>query len=831
MTSISKMRYGPLLGFPTLLLAQGAWAQAPARPPDRPEQPVAQSQQERGRSLSFSVPLTSDTRAFGEVFVEVWSDGTYRIDGASLARELEPILNESGKSALQKSIAGESYVSPESLKDAGVEVRFNQSLLQLDLVSIEPTLLEAQQLGAERQARGGVELNRIQPANFSTYLNLTGNFDYDTQLGTQTPALFLDGATRLGGVVVEYDGALTDQFTGEYQLLRRATRAVYDDPDSFKRYSLGDLVVESMSVLRNPQIGGVAIEKRKRLFDPFLSVTPIGGRQIFVDNRSTIEVQVNGQRFDTFQVDAGTYDLSNLPIQQGSNDVQLLIRDSFGQERVIDYNFFFQNLVLPAGEEEYSLAAGVLSRPLGFQQDYTDQVAATGFYRKALSENLVLGGAFQASEEVQALAGSMSVVPQFIPGVFDIETGISNSDAGIGVAVRAGFQYQSGNGFTDSSQIAVNVEYENRNYRTIDLVEPLNFDLLSVGGSYSRSFNEKVFAIIGGTYVTSSARSEDTYNVFADVNYRLNDRIRISAGAEYGSTLSEFQAFGVRIGVTWALGGRTRFNADFRSRVNAYRANVSRGPDNSIGSFGYDVGFSRFGDQMQANAQAQYVSNRFTARADVTSVGDSISEVFGEQRARLQVGTAIAFADDTFAIGRPISNSFAVARAHPALKNSGIVTARTLQGSEYYARSGIFGAALQGDLSPYNEQNVQFDAADPEDGFDVGDGVVLVEPPYRSGYKLVIGNEYFVSVIGNLQDGDGPVPLESGTVLSADDDEEFRPLTFFTNRQGRFAMFGLASGRRYAVELPQSGRRFEFTVPEESGALVRLEPITIPKVE
>ncbi|KEO86902.1 hypothetical protein EH30_04520 [Erythrobacter sp. JL475] len=828
---IMKTRYRLLAGAPGLLLAQGAWAQDPAIRSDPAGESAAEPSEQTHRTLSFSVPLVSETRAFGEVFIEVAADNSYLIDTASFRREIAPILNEEGLAGLDRVLEGQALTSAESLQTAGIDITFDQRRLQLAILGIRPELLAVQQIGARSDRRGGIQLNRIEPARFSSYLNVTGNFDYDTALGAELPSFFLDGATRIGGVVVEYDGAITDQFTGDVQFLRRATRAVYDDPDSYRRYSAGDLVVESLSVLRNPQIGGVAIEKRRRIFDPFLSVTQLGGRQIFLDNRSTVEVRVNGERFDTLQLDAGTYDLANLPIQQGSNDVQLLIRDSFGQERIVDYSFFFENLALPAGEEEYSLAVGVLSRPLGFQQDYTDEVAASGFYRKALSENLVLGAAFQASEDVQTVAGSVSVVPQIIPGVFDLETGVSYSDSGVGIAVRAGFQLQTGNALSNSSQLAINVEYESSKYRTIDLVQPINFDLLSVGASYSRSFSESIFAVVGGSFVRNSGRGEDNYNAFFDVNYRLNNRMRLSAGAEYGSAIGGREQFGVRIGLTWALGGRTRLNADYRSRIDNYRANISRGADNSIGSFGYDAGISQFGDQTLADVQVQYVSNRFAARADVTSSGNSIGDVFAQQRARVQISSAIAFADDTFAIGRPVTNSFAVASSHPALKSQGIVTARTLEGSEYYARSGALGAALQGDLSAYSEQNIQFDAADPEDGFDVGDGVVLVEPPYRSGYKLVIGNEYFVSVIGRLEDPDGPVTLESGTVTSADGDEGFKPLVFFTNRQGRYALFGLAVGKRYRVELPQSGRQFEFSVPEDGGALVRLEPVQVPAVE
>ena len=807
-----------------LASAQGVLAQGDASRVAVGDERSSASQSQS--SLAFTVPLVSASRAFGDVLIRIERNGLIAVEGASLRRQLADVLNDTGLLNFDRVIDGREVVQIEELRSSGIELEFDQSALELKILAIDPIYLKVQKLGASAPEGDEIDLRVISPAEFSTYLNIAGNVEYDTRLGSSNPDIFLDGATRVGGVVVEYDGAFTDQFGSDYRFLRRSTRVVYDDPKSYRRYTGGDLYLNSLSLMRNPQIGGIALEKSRQIFDPFRSVTQLAGRQIFLDNSSTVEVLVNGQHFQTFQLDAGTYDLANLPIQQGANDIQLRIRDSFGRERLVDYNFFYESLPLSAGEEEYSIGLGVLSRPLGFEQDYTDEIAASGYYRRGLSDSLVVGGALQASQDVQVLGASVAVVPQIIPGSFDIEFAASRSDR-TGYAVRASYQLQSGNSFTNSSQLALTVDYETRGFRTIDLLLPTNFDLLSVGASYSQSFGPQLVGIIGASYVDTSARSQANYNVFADLGYRVSPRLRITLGGEYGSPIQDRSRYGVRAGVTLALGTRTRATGDYRSRIDTMRANFSRGAGSQIGSFGYDIGISRFGNETQADLQLEYISNRFTARGDVASTGSSLGGVFDDQRARLQIGTSLVLADGTFGIGRPISNSFLLAKTHPALEGSGIITARTLSGKEYYARSGSLGAAVQGDLSPYNKQNVQFDAANPEDGFDVGDGTVLVEPPYKSGYRLEIGDEYFVSIVGFAEDADGPLSLATGEVRSADGDEDFAPLSFFTNSAGRFGIFGLAPGRSYEVSIAGSGKRFPIEIPSDSKALLRLGRVVV----
>lgn len=804
-------------------LAQDGAAAEPAGERNPAEQPAM-------RTMVFSVPLVSNNRVFGDILIEVDAQQAASVDSNSLRKELSNILNDDGLTALEQAIDGRPFVEPRVLQAAGFDLQFDSRRLELTVNSIKPEFLPVQQLGQTPPSNNRVELERLEPEGFSTFMNVTGNIDYDSRTSSDTPDFFFDGATRVGGVVVEYDGALTDQFSGSYKFFRRSTRAVYDDPKSYRRYSAGDLRLNSLSILRTPQIGGIAVEKSSNIFDPFSSVTRLTGRQIFLDNRSNVDVLINGAQYDSFQLEAGTYDLASLPVQQGSNDIQLLIRDSFGQQQVIDYNFFFESLELPAGEEEYSFGVGFLSDSFGFEPNYSSDIAASGYYRRALSSDLVVGGAFQATKDVQVVGATISVVPQIIPGVFDLETAGSNSPGQTGFAVRAGYRYQTNTVPTKASQFSINIDYESSGFQTIDSILPINFDLLSVTATVSKSFSEKTFALVGGNYLSRSGARND-YTAFAEINHRISDKLRLTVGAEYGRATDFRRSVGVRVGLTMALGGRTRASADYRSRTNSMRANVSRGADNQVGSFGYDVGLSKFGEDTQTDVQLEYNTNRFEARADLTSSGNSFGNIADEQNARLQIGTSFAYAGGSFGIGRPISNSFLLAKPHSALKDQSVVSARTLSRGDYYARSGAAGAAVQGDLSPYNKQNVQYDVADPVEAFDVGDGTVLVEPPYKSGYRLVVGSEHYVSVIGTLADGDGPVALSTGRVSALDKNEDFKGLPFFTNSRGRFGLFGLAPGKSYEVLLSETKRKFVIEVPIEGDAVLRLDTIMLPTTE
>jgi outer membrane usher protein len=98
-------------------------------------------------------------------------------------------------------------------------------------------------------------------------------------------------------------------------------------------------------------------------------------------------------------------------------------------------------------------------------------------------------------------------------------------------------------------------------------------------------------------------------------------------------------------------------------------------------------------------------------------------------------------------------------------------------------------------------------------------------PPYRSGYKLVVGSAYSVTAIGRMLDVDGePVSLVSGTATELAHPERL-PITVFTNREGRFGIGGLAPGKWRIDMLDDKKSSFMLTIPADADGILRIDDL------
>lgn len=820
---MNRGAHGGLIGGSSKLALVAAILCIPAAA--RAADPVSQADgvaatQQPARSITMSVPLVWNRQVLGDVIVQVQPDGSAAIESQSLRSELSQLLNEAGIARLDEAIAGDPFVTPAKLQTAGFDVAFDEGRLELAVNEIDPTLRPIEPLGGRTENSDRL-LPSMKPANFSAYLNTSVNLLHNDRDGVVPPDIFLFGATRYRNVVVEFDGGFARDFrSGDYQFYRRAARAVYDEPDSYRRWSAGDLQLQNVGVLRTPFIGGFAVEKSRRTFDPFAPTINLGGRQILVASPSTVEVIVNGAPYQTLDLQPGTYSLDDLPIQMGSNDVQLVVRDASGREQVTRFDYFFDPIELEAGEEEYTIAVGMVATDVGFQPEYSGDPVFIGSYRKALSDILILGGGVQISKDIQVVGFESQFVPQVVPGSFDLQAAVSTGD-GTGFAVRGGYRVTFGSN-PHQKRFSATFDYQSENFRTIGDLSTFRLERLSINATYSQALSIRTTIVAGANYFTRSG-GFDQSTVFVDVNHRLRDNIRASVGVEYGTGPFSGSSFGVRAGISVLFGGRHRADASYESRREVARLSLSRGTENHVGSLGYSANVQNSSGSASADGVVDYIGNRFEARASLASSGTSLGGIGSDQTARLQIGTSIAFADGAFGIGRPIQDSFMLARPHRTL-NSEVIVGRSLREGTYEASSGTFGAAVVNRLTSYNAQDVQYDTDSLEAGYDIGSGVVRVEPPYRSGYGLVVGTDRFVSAVGFLKIDGAPAALLAGLITSQDEDG-FEPVPFFTNSAGRFGIIGLAPGRTYTVRLNDSGRTFTINVPADNTGLYRIETI------
>jgi len=275
-----------------------------------------ESSQPTRPSMTMAVPLSWGGQTLGDVIVQVESDETIAIESTSLRAELGRLLTEDGIRRLDETIAGDPFVTAAELAAGGFDVEFDLSRIELEVVRIDPDLRPIQPLyGTRREV--AEPMPTMEPAGFSAFINANVNFIYRGEEGVVPPDIFLFGAARARGLVIEADAGFTQTGSDEYRFFRRGVRAVYDEPDKFRRWSAGDLQLENTGTFRTPFIGGVALEKSRRTFDAFRPAVNLGGRQILITSPSTVEVLVNGAPYQTLDLQPGTYSLDDLPIQTG----------------------------------------------------------------------------------------------------------------------------------------------------------------------------------------------------------------------------------------------------------------------------------------------------------------------------------------------------------------------------------------------------------------------------------------------------------------------------------------------------------------------------------
>lgn len=796
------------------------------------------------RATILSLPLLRGQDALGEINVEIDGEGTVRYDRLTLLSLLGPLLSVDGKARIAEALAADgtadAYVSPRVLGDAGIALLFDMSRLEVQLQSLAPELTPVIDLDS-RSRRLEERPPTIQPAGFSAYMNFAGSLDYlDSPTDgsrVSNPDIVAFGAARMGDFALQYEGGSTIRENGEYGVYRRFVRGIYDIEGRNMRISAGDLQAPSLPLLGTQLLGGVGIERRRRIFDPFEPAFQLGGRRLRISSPSTIEILNNGNLVRTIPVEQGIYDLDQLPLTVGSNDVEIRIRDAAGRTSVTNFNYFFDPVDLEVGDVEYGVFAGVISDVSQLEPTYDGPLGASAFYRRSLTASLLLGGALQLSEETQSAAAEIRWVPQIVPGVIETQFAVSRSDdaansllgnGGIktGFATRTGYRW-SQNTLTGSRQISFLIDYESSGFQLTGQNDIFDEERITLNATYGQSLGVHTFLNVGLNHLIRDTRPTQT-NIFADVIHQFNDRLRIAAGAEYGRNDGFDTAFGARINVTYLFGRNSRLNADAQSRRSLFRIGANRGVENRVGAWGYDVNLQQSDGASLADAAFQYRGNRFDGRLLFQTSGDSIGNITDNRRAQMQLATSIAFADGSFGIGRTITDGFALVEPAEGIAGEAIV-GNNLNNGEYQGSSGFFGAALVPDVLGYQTREIIYDIDAKGTVFDVGEGLDRIRVATGGGARIIIGNTRYVSAVGTLMIGDAPASLLNGQVVS-DSDEGFEPLQFFTNSAGRFSIIGLAPRQSYRIEL-SDGRQFELIVPDTTEGLYRVGRIAIEETK
>ncbi len=215
---------------------------------------------------------------------------------------------------------------------------------------------------------------------------------------------FLEGGARQGGWLLTGNGQTLAGAPG-HRFVRLMTAVQRDQPDTLRRWTLGDLLTSAPVLAGSVNLAGLTLTRHEGM-DPYRLRYPQGVVQGQASLPSDVEVYVDGQRVRTERVRPGEFEIRDLTAQQGARSVQVLVRDPFGRVRQYDYALYTSDQLLPRGDHDYQYALGALRRDYGSRSAAYGAPAFSAWHRWGASDTLTLGGHAQGREGLLNVGGT-----------------------------------------------------------------------------------------------------------------------------------------------------------------------------------------------------------------------------------------------------------------------------------------------------------------------------------------------------------------------------------------------------------------------------------------
>lgn len=827
-----------------------------------------------GRVLMMPMPLKDGDKTLGEVVARINPDDSILVRKDVVVRLVEKSVKPEVVAAIAQLPDSAGHIEIGALAGTGAELRFDQAEVALKIVT-KADLRTTQTISLGGGRIGQASARRVDPAGLSGYLNVIGGVDHlwaQDDAAAQTSLHFdLQSAIRAGDFVLEneagYDGSVDAETCPHeafctYQhtsgLKRRNTRVVRDVPDAALRLQAGDTTTRPAGFQRITEILGVAAERSPRTLQPDTANRPTTSQTFIVERPSEAEISVNGTVVRRLKLQPGNYDLRDLSLVTGSNDLEVTLIDDTGARRSINRSTFFDRRLLGVDDSEWSLAGGLPSYYKDGERQYVeDNYAVSGFYRWGVDERLTGEVNAQADNGVRmAGAGVLAATPW---GFFATRSAVSQSNAGMGFAVGVDWDLINFGDFdgvvaSDAGarqSLRMSAEYRSDEFRlpgeflrtASGLIYPSHDYWLRLSASYTAPLAFGISATLAGRYQfgreaeagTPYAVRGDRYGADLTFSGALTDMLNGSLTLGYsnesyllGATEKDGAAqpeFRVMARAFLRLDNTTHISASHdslnrQSTITGYHAS-GQGLDR------WEATVDAYNDQRPSNGSLggtlAYYGNRGEARiAHNTSLSDltwsGLNPEIGQQRTSMRVGTSIAFADGKVAVGAPVRGGFAIVYPHETLEDKTIEIGSREQ---VLARADAWGPAVVPNLPAYSPTTLPVDVDDLPVGYSLGAGAFDVRAPYRAGYALMVGSGHSVSAYGTLVDGRGkPLSLLSGIAYDANDRQQ--EVTVITNSAGRFAAEGLAPGR-WRIEMSGEEQTYTYSldVPKGTDGLMR----------
>ncbi|NMH60467.1 fimbria/pilus outer membrane usher protein [Alteromonas ponticola] len=762
-----------------------------------------------GTDIEFITLLKIGEKIVGEATVIITANNKVLLSKENLSELLSPHLVDRVVVNLL-SIGDKQTLSQEDFAKAGLHFQFDQSTFEC-VITVPDNMKKTYALSLTNRQNEAFH-NFHKPEFVSGFINLhlgLSQMDFATEKSSKRfVSGRIDSALNIGKVNIENETSYHELFDGTLQFEREGSRINYDFADFGTRVSIGDLFNPGISFQSGVDILGVGISRDFSLI-PTRNIRPKARRSFSLQQNAEVDVIIDGVLLRRLSLEAGNYDLDDIPLSPGSNDISLIIRDHTGLEELIDFSVATGLELLSEGEFEYSFLYGAPSVYENNQLNYLyDDRIAHGYIEYGLSPWLTVGANAQKNENTHQLGGHALFASKL--GVFEIAATRSHSKiAGRGSAYRIAFDSEIDHMFSFNPRLNIFYEYFSPNFTELN-INDLNIDAASssshfVSGTISATIDETLNASLAMSYRHDDSRGNNYWQVSPSLSGQLfSTSATWSLRTNYLNSEFTGSEWNVSFAVSYSLSSASRMKASYNSNNEQYAMDAYY--HNNVGyigglsgfaslissaeqSLGLDTGASYYGSSFQASGR---YSQRYTSF-------DSANRV---QSTRINIGSSLAFAGNEFVIGRPVREGFAIVTKHANLSENRVSVSPSVEKGYSKAILDTFDTALLSDFLAYSPQLIPYDIDNLPVGYDLGEGAFRINPSYKRGYLFQIGSDAVITVIGQLKAKatGSDLGLVSGLATLQDGDNLAEPQEFFSNSKGVFAISGLKPGV-YRLEL------------------------------
>ncbi|MFO1066960.1 MAG: fimbria/pilus outer membrane usher protein [Geminicoccaceae bacterium] len=713
----------------------------------------------------LAVRLNGQEVSQGSVFLELPPDGRLYGNVAQL-RLWRVILDDSRIFAFE----GEGYYPLDAIPGARWTVDRTQLAMTLE---IPPEQLLPFTLGAEEEDRP--EATTGTGAFLDYELQWTAGSGIDNRLDS---LIGIGTFTGLGVLASSLQGS---DLARSPSVTRLDTTFTRDLPERRASLRLGDSLTAGGAFARPLRFGGVQWATNFAT-DPGFVTFPMPAIGGLADQQSVVEVFIDNLRQATGEVPAGPFQVDNIPAVTGAGEVQLVVRDLLGRERIVTQPYYVSARLLREGLHDFSYEAGAQRRNYGSRSfDYGD-ILGSATHRYGLSDTLTLEGHADAAEDAQSVAGGGSLRIGNL-GVLSGGLGASLSGDGPGAMGTLAWEYQS-----RRFSAGLRGRYASRDFGQAGNapVRDRGVAQLNLGYDFGS------FGRLGLLALAQDQRGDgDIQSVAGTYGLALGPGTLLVRAAQIWGDGEDFV-----IAATYTLPlGETRSASVAVERNgggNAARAQFRQGRGASDLGLDYRIGAGLGDDAQEIDAQASYQTTKGTAELDV-------ERFEGDNNLRASLSGSAGLVDGAFGLSRRLGQAFGMVAA------PGFPNVRVYVDNREAGRTDNAGYLLLPDLRPYQRNRVRLEVEDLPLDAQIGDAETDAVPFATSGLTVDFDLRRVRRATARLVDGEGR-PLPPGLELAgAGDASAWIARDGFTQVLGTAApveVSGEAAGRRWTCPLP-----------------------------